>query len=80
MSWGQQWLNDWEAEKDDDVETPVPVPRPVKPAPDLDRLRRVVTGEVSRYLTPTLARDVADRVVDRVRALSDGPVLARSKQ
>ena len=68
MSWGQQWLVDWEAEKDDDVETPVPVPRPAKPASDLDRLRRVVTGEVSRYLTPTLARDVANRVVERFAA------------
>lgn len=58
MSFGQQWLTDWEdrQEAKHAPDNPPPPPPPVS-------LREIVLNEVSRYLALHLARELTDRIM-----------------
>lgn len=59
MSFGQQWLNDWEDEKEAKSIRVDPVPLPVP-------LREVVLTEVARYLAMGLAEELTERILIHV--------------
>lgn len=59
MSFGQQWLNDWEDEREAKTLRVDPVPPPVP-------LREVVLGEVARYLAVGLAEELTERILIHV--------------
>lgn len=59
MSFGQQWLNDWEDEKEAKSIRVDPVPLPVP-------LREVVLTEVTRYLAMGLAEELTERILIHV--------------
>ena len=59
MSFGQQWLNDWEDEKEAKSIRVDPVPLPVP-------LREVVLREVARYLAMGLAEELTERILTHV--------------
>lgn len=59
MSFGQQWLNDWE-DKEEAKRSPVePFPPPVS-------LREMVLNEVARYLAIGLAQELTDNILTKV--------------
>lgn len=56
MSFGQQWLTDWE-DQQEAKHTPDNPPTPP------ESLRDIVQSEVSRYLALHLARELTDRIM-----------------
>ena len=56
MSFGQQWLVDWEAEKESKYEPPEPTIK-------IPSLREMVMSEVSRHLNQSLARELTDKIL-----------------
>ncbi len=58
MSFGQQWLTDWE-DQQEAKHTPDNPPPPTPPV----SLREIVQDEVSRYLALHLARELTDRIM-----------------
>ena len=56
MSYGPDWLNVWENEKESRYEPP----KPVIPIPSL---REMVMSEVSRHLNQSLARELTDKIL-----------------
>lgn len=85
MSFGAQWLNDWEEKREDQGEdaklsrkfdipmahfrTATTAPEP-PPAPSLDvALRKVLTDELATVLASSWANQIADRIAAKVLAL-----------
>lgn len=56
MSFGQQWLTDWEDQQEAKHTPDNSPPPPVS-------LREIVQNEVSRYLALHLARELTDRIM-----------------
>lgn len=56
MSFGQQWLTDWEDQQEAKH-------TPDNPTPSPESLRDIVQSEVSRYLALHLARELTDRIM-----------------
>ncbi len=73
MSFGSQWLNDWESEREERLSVPVahfktPEPMP-PPASDLARaVREIVASELGSVLAPAWTATLTDRIVAKVLA------------
>jgi hypothetical protein len=78
VSFGAQWLNDWESEKEERLSVPVahfktasptePIPAPA-PAFDFARVvREIVATELGGILAPAWASSLTDRIVAKVLA------------
>lgn len=68
MAFGQDWLSDWEAEQEERMVELVP---PLKVAPtvepsSVDLAREVVMSELVEILSPGYARQVSDRIAQRL--------------
>lgn len=79
MSFGAQWLNDWESEREERL--PVPVahfkttqpPEPIPPLPfNIARVvREIVASELGGILAPAWASSLTDRIVSKILTASE---------
>ena len=74
MAFGQQWLNDWEDEREDRMVTRNSPPK-VAPS-SVDVAKEIILAELSEILSAGYARQMADRIASRVAA-AIGKDLAR---
>jgi hypothetical protein len=69
VSFGAQWLNDWESEKEERLSVPVAHFKTASPAFDFARVvREIVATELGGILAPAWASSLTDRIVAKVLA------------
>lgn len=70
MAFGQQWLNDWDNERDETEVQMVPYSPPASttpaPAQGVDLARQIVMAELSEILNAGYARQLTEKIVSQL--------------